>query len=67
MRAKKIDPIKYGRSLKTMRIALGWTQAKLAEEAQICTRTVGRLESGECVPTRLVVQALHQALTGGAP
>ncbi len=50
-----------------MRIALGWTQAKLAEEAQICTRTVGRLESGECVPTRLVVQALHQALTGGAP
>jgi DNA-binding XRE family transcriptional regulator len=48
------------RSIQQLRVDAGWTQADLAEEAQVDTRTIKRWEAEEVPPRR--VQLLYERL-----
>jgi transcriptional regulator with XRE-family HTH domain len=41
------DRIKFGRSLRRLRLAKGWTQERLAEHADLHPTYVGGIERGE--------------------
>ena len=59
------DPVLRGRLIRCGRLLLGWSQARIAHEAQITTGTVyaveaGRLNGGS-PSARAVVMALQRA------
>lgn len=51
-----------GLKIRELRIAKGMTQEKLAEETNLSTRTIQRIESGEVDPRANSLQVIAQAL-----
>ena len=51
-----------GRSVREMREARGWTQARLAAESGMTQSAVARFEAGGTVPTIPVLERLARAL-----
>jgi ribosome-binding protein aMBF1 (putative translation factor) len=51
-----------GRTVREMREARGWTQARLAEESGMTQPGVARFEAGGTVPTIPVLERLARAL-----
>ena len=43
----KMDRIKFGKSIRRLRIAKGWTQERLAEQANLHPTYIGGIERGE--------------------
>ena len=48
--------------LKERRVALGWTQAELAERVGVTRKTVNTVENGVFVPSALLALKLARAL-----
>jgi len=59
--AKKVDPT-FGRRLRELREAKGWTQAQLAERVGFHYQNVARLERGEREPVWGTALKLAEAL-----
>lgn len=57
--------ITVGESIRSARQELGWTQAQLAEAAELSVNYVARLERGELGPSLFVASRLASAL--GSP
>lgn len=53
------------RIIKAARVALGWSQAELAEQAQVSPNALYRLEAGATDPRQSTVDAIVTALEGG--
>ena len=51
-----------GESIRSARQELGWTQAQLAERAELSVNYVARLERGELGPSLFVASRLASAL-----
>ena len=51
-----------GRTVREMREARGWTQARLAEESGMTQPAVARFEAGGTVPTIPVLERIAKAL-----
>ena len=58
--AQKIT--QFGNNIRALRKEKGWTQEKLADEAEIDIRTVQRIEKAELRPTIDVIISLCLAL-----
>lgn len=62
----RIDTTVYaqilGNVIRKKRKEIGWTQERLAQEAQACSRNIGRIENGERYPTTLTLYRLRKAL-----
>lgn len=56
------DQQDFARTIKEKRMELGWTQERLANEAQIDITTVNRTERGKTKPTHLLREILCKAL-----
>ena len=54
--------ITVGESIRSARQELGWTQAQLAEGAELSVNYVARLERGELGPSLFVASRLASAL-----
>jgi ribosome-binding protein aMBF1 (putative translation factor) len=52
----------FGESIRKGRLAHGWTQAQLAEAAQLSSNYVARLERGELGPSLFVAHRIAEAL-----
>jgi XRE family aerobic/anaerobic benzoate catabolism transcriptional regulator len=52
----------FGESIRRGRLARGWTQATLADAAQLSANYVARLERGELGPSLYVAHRIAQAL-----
>lgn len=52
-------------SIRAARAALNWPQKKLAEESQVATVTIARLESGMAVPNGKTLSKIKGALEHG--
>jgi transcriptional regulator with XRE-family HTH domain len=52
----------FGEAIRKGRLARGWTQATLAEAAQLSANYVARLERGELGPSLYVAHRISQAL-----
>lgn len=58
---KKIDPT-FGRRLRELREAKGWSQAQLADEAGMLYQNIARIERGESEPVWSTALRLAAAL-----
>lgn len=52
----------FGEAIRRGRLARGWTQAQLAEAAELSANYVARLERGELGPSLYVAHRLSSAL-----
>lgn len=61
MSSQLIDP----RQLKRIRLQVGYTQAKLAEEAGVSQSVIAKMEAGSIDPTYSTLSAVSKALNSG--
>jgi len=59
---KPDETLRFGTLLRDFRLAMGWTQATLAEHAGLSVRGIQHLEGGETQPYRYTVEQLADAL-----
>jgi class 3 adenylate cyclase len=59
---KPRETLRFGTLLRDYRLALGWTQATLAEQSGLSVRGIQHLEGGETQPYRYTVEQLAEAL-----
>ncbi|KNB49774.1 helix-turn-helix domain-containing protein [Streptomyces caatingaensis] len=55
----------FGRKIRDLREALGWTQAKLGEEVRLSGSRIAQFERAEDVPPRDIVELLAEVLPDG--
>ncbi|GHF33282.1 hypothetical protein GCM10010218_12970 [Streptomyces mashuensis] len=64
---KRLDPArsraaKFGALLRELRLAKGWSQARLGREAAMSNSLISKIETGDYVPSRDTVRSLDSAL-----
>jgi transcriptional regulator with XRE-family HTH domain len=65
MRRLFVAPAETGRRVRSLRLAKGWTQHRLARAAAVSPRTVTKVENGE-IGTVAVLGAIASALGASA-
>lgn len=57
--------ILLGKKIKAGRDKRGWSQARLAEEANLSERSIGRIENGEQIPKVTSLYRIRKVLDWG--
>jgi len=57
-----IDEVRFGRVVRTLRSARGWSQERLAEHADLNRTYLGEIERGRVIPSLVSASKIASAL-----